>query len=72
MKSLLTRWPRCAKCNKGVDEMRSIEDPFERVLIVTVKCHGETETTEMKESLLVWATSVSPEDVFIETGRLAT
>lgn len=43
----LSRWPRCARCGKGV-ERYSVELAADKdVLVVHVECHGKRESKEI-------------------------
>lgn len=37
-------WPRCAKCDKPVERMFEDRDVRTGAVVISVKCHGETET----------------------------
>lgn len=54
----MIHWPRCALCDKPVDEVITEEEPLSRRFVVTVRCHGATESCELPTETLVAAEAI--------------
>ena len=57
-------WPECAICGKPVEWMESFPDDYRGVIVITVKCHGDSETTLLKERDLCDLEGVEPGQAF--------
>ena len=72
IEGIITGWPRCDKCNKGVDRVITKPKDFPRNndLIIIAECHGAQEQTEFTEHQLLWAEpgSIVAADAFV--GKL--
>lgn len=65
--------PRCALCQRPVDELVSWFDVMRREWVFVAKCHGQTERVVVPEELLVAAMrGVSLGDAFRGAPELPT
>lgn len=48
-------WPWCARCGKPVEGVHQTEDPVNNTVEIVVRCHGETERTELTQCQLLTA-----------------
>jgi hypothetical protein len=62
-------WPRCAVCDAPVEKMTAGRDPLRCKTVYTVACHGQTETMEIDDSVMVTMRSIGPGAAFA-TPRL--
>ncbi len=64
--------PRCARCQRPVEELVAGRnpDPLSSKVTFTLRCHGAEETVELDQRDLVWLDKVELGEAFVEKPEL--